>query len=404
MPRTSLQSLTAASLAMLAATTVAPLSWADPDDSHNAACAQRVTPPPAVDASEAPQPGHPELPPLPVPSPPIGGELLAACGVVQPAGSPALPEGPARGWLVADLDSGQVLAASDPHGRFRPASTIKTLLALAVLDELDPNHVVQLTDGDQTADEESQHPFIEPGGKYTVFELLEGALMVSSNGAANALARVLGAGGGVEAAVKKMNDLAGLLGAKDTRATTPSGVEAPGGPSTSSPYDLALIFRAAMKQDIFRKIVSQKSITMHGDPDDFPLVNDNAMLDDYPGMLGGKTGFTEDSQKTFVAAAERDGRRLVVTQMYGLNGATTFREQASALLDWGFALDPALGVGKLVNPAPKPVPPAPVPAAQQASSSSGATTTLLLVGILAGGLVLANREVQRRKDHTPTHA
>lgn len=401
---TSLKNAASASLVVLASATVAPMSWAYPDQAQDSACARRVAPPPAVDASEAPQPGHPELPPLPVPAPPIGGASLAACGVVQPSGSSALPQGPAHGWLVADLDSGQVLAAEDPHGRFRPASTIKTLLALAVLNELDLNKPVQLTDGDLTADEESQHRFIEPGVTYSVYELLEGALMVSSNGAANALARVLGGPGGVSAAVAKMNDLAGSLGAKDTRATTPSGVEAPGGASTSSPYDLALIFRAVMKHDAFRKIVGQKSIQMHGNPDDFPMVNDNAMLDDYPGMIGGKTGYTEDSQKTFIGAAERDGRRLVVTQMYGLNGAVTYREQAAALLDWGFALDPTLDVGKLVDPAPKAAPPAPAAAAAHDGSSSATTTALLLAGLLTGGLVLGNREFQRRRGEAPRHA
>ncbi|MGL6236262.1 MAG: D-alanyl-D-alanine carboxypeptidase family protein [Segniliparus sp.] len=400
---TSLKNATAASLVMLATATTSPACWADPDDSQSAGCAQRVAPPAAVDASEAPQPGHPELAPLPVPATPVGGAMLASCDVVQPAGSPALPEGPAHGWLVADLDSGQVLAASDPHGRFRPASTIKTLLALAVLNGLDPNKQIQLTAGDATADEESEHKFIQPGATYSVYELLEGALMVSSNGAANALARVLGDSGGVAGAVAKMNEIAGALGAKDTRATTPSGVEAPGGPSTSSPYDLALIFRAAMKHETFRKIVAQKSIQMHGSPDDFPMVNDNAMLDDYPGMIGGKTGYTDDAQKTFIGAAERDGRRLVVTQMYGLNAAVTYREQATALLDWGFALDPALGIGKLVDPAPKAAPPAAAPAAHS-DSSSATTTTLLLAGVIAGGLVLANREIQRRKGEAPSHA
>ena len=65
------------------------------------------------------------------------------------------------------------------------------------------------------------------------------------------------------------------------------------------------------------------------------------MLFRYPGMLGGKTGFTDVARKTFVGAAQRDGRRLVVAMMYGLikEGGPTYWDQATALLDWGFAQD-----------------------------------------------------------------
>ncbi len=55
---------------------------------------------------------------------------------VQPAGSVPIPDGPAQTWLVADLDSGRVLAARDENLRHPPASTIKVLLALVALDEL----------------------------------------------------------------------------------------------------------------------------------------------------------------------------------------------------------------------------------------------------------------------------
>ena len=57
-------------------------------------------------------------------------------GISQPSGSVPIPDGPAQAWIVADLDSGQVLAARDEYGQFAPASTIKVLLAVTVLDEL----------------------------------------------------------------------------------------------------------------------------------------------------------------------------------------------------------------------------------------------------------------------------
>lgn len=61
---------------------------------------------------------------------------------VQPAGSVPIPDGPAQTWIVADLDSGQVLAGRDQNVAHPPASTIKVLLALVALDELDLNSTV----------------------------------------------------------------------------------------------------------------------------------------------------------------------------------------------------------------------------------------------------------------------
>src|SRR5664280_791791 len=55
---------------------------------------------------------------------------------VQPVGTLPIPEGPAPTWIVADMDTGQILAGRDENARHAPASTIKTLLALVAIDEL----------------------------------------------------------------------------------------------------------------------------------------------------------------------------------------------------------------------------------------------------------------------------
>ena len=272
------------------------------------------------------------------PSPPASAPASQS-GVVQPPGAALVPSGQAPAWLVADLDTGQVLAARDPHGRYHPASTIKTLLAIVVLNELDTSQKIVETAADEVADRESIVRFIRPGATHTVYELLEALLMISSNGAANALA---GALGGVGPAVAKMNAEAASLGAHDTRAATPSGLEAPG--ISSSPHDLALFFRAALQNPTFAKIVGQETATVAGasGPE---LVNRDPLLNSYPGILGGKTGFTDEAQYNFVGAAAQGGRRLVVAVMDNPGSYPT--RQASALLDWGFQLEPGLDVGAL---------------------------------------------------------
>ena len=100
-------------------------------------CAQRNQPPPAVDTSENVPDGQSPPGPLPIPAQPVGGELLGGCGLILPADAPALPSDiSAEAWLIADLDTGEVLAAKDPHGRYRPASTLKLLTAHVMLNNL----------------------------------------------------------------------------------------------------------------------------------------------------------------------------------------------------------------------------------------------------------------------------
>ena len=67
---------------------------------------------------------------------------------VQPIGSMPIPEGPAPAWIVADLDTGQVLAGREMYAAHPPASTIKTLLALTALDELNLDSTVVATPAD----------------------------------------------------------------------------------------------------------------------------------------------------------------------------------------------------------------------------------------------------------------
>ena len=187
---------------------------------------------------------------------------------------------------------------------------------------------------------------VAPGQLYTARQLLEAVLLVSGNDAANTLARMLG---GPDAAVLKMNSKAALLGANSTNVGSPSGLDGPGIPMWSSPHDLALIFRTAMHDPVFAQITAQPTASFPVKTGDAVLVNQNELLHRYPGAIGGKTGYTNIARKTYVGAAERNGRRLVVALMFGMvqEGGPTYWDQAASLLDWGFALDHGAGIGAL---------------------------------------------------------
>jgi serine-type D-Ala-D-Ala carboxypeptidase (penicillin-binding protein 5/6) len=265
----------------------------------------------------------------------------------QPVGSVPIPDGPAQTWLVADLDSGQVLAARDANLTHPPASTIKVLLALVALDTLNLDSTVVADEADTHV--ECNCVGVKAGRTYTARQLLDGMLLVSGNDAANTLAHMLG---GPEAAVAAMNAKAAALGAVNTHASTPSGLDGPEGSGWSSAHDLAVIFRAAMANPVFAQITAEPSAMFPGSAGnggDHPIANQDELLHRYPGAIGGKTGFTSAARKTFVGAAARDGRRLVVAMMYGLvhEGGPTYWDQAASLFDWGFALDPQSAIGVL---------------------------------------------------------
>ncbi|MCH9728862.1 MAG: serine hydrolase [Actinomycetia bacterium] len=254
-----------------------------------------------------------------------GTPASVAQPAIGPAEAQALPDGPAKAWLLADLDTGQVLASRDPYGTYAPASTIKVLLAMTVLDHLRPDSFARANASHTEV--ECSCAGLKPGQAYTTRQLLEAILMVSGNDAANMLADMLG---GQQVALAAMNRKAALVGARSTKASSPSGLDGPGWESVSTPHDLAVILRAALKYPLIAHIMRQPTAQFPGKT----ITNQNELLTRYPGNLAGKTGYTNLARKTYLGAAQRGNRRLVVVQMYG---SGDLYGQAIKLLDWGFA-------------------------------------------------------------------
>ncbi|MDT5239014.1 MAG: hypothetical protein QOD97_1212, partial [Mycobacterium sp.] len=235
----------------------------------------------------------------------VTAALTAPVALAQPDVEPvgavvAPPDGPAQAWLLADLDSGAVLAAKDPYGSYAPASTIKVLLAMVVLDNLNPNSFARANQSHTEV--ECSCVGLTPGQAYTTTQLLAALLMVSGNDAANMLADMLG---GQRATVAAMNAKAQQLGARSTRAASPSGLDGPGWETVTSPHDLAVLFRQALKYPLIAQILQTPSAAFPGKT----ITAQNELLARYPGDLGGKTGYTNLARKTYVGAAQRNGRR-----------------------------------------------------------------------------------------------
>ncbi len=293
------------------------------------------------------------------PQGPVGGDQLTTEPMVVAKGATP-PAVQASAFVVADLTTGNVLAAKAPHSKLRPASTLKTLTALVLLPRLNKADRVIGTDAD--AGIVGSKVGVYPGLKYSVDLLFQGMFLASGNDAVHALAAH--DEGGVPATIQRMNQLADEIGAKDTHVTDPTGLDADG--QYSSAYDLALFAQAGLGRPDFAKYAATKytAFPLAEKKGTYQVANQNRLLFNYEGALGVKTGYTTLARNTFIGAAKRDGHTLVVTLMNSPHGIT---EDATNLLDWGFkAYDSLQPVGTLVKP---------VAAAPKTAEGTGPTTS-----------------------------
>jgi len=271
---------------------------------------------------------------------------MASTGIVvdptSGAASP-LPSVPASAWVIANADTGQVLAARDPHGEYGPASTLKVLTAIALIPRLNPD--ASIVASQLATSQQPTSAGLVTGRSYEVADLFRAMLMISANDAAVALTEATGSLGTGMAVI---NAEARHLQAYDVVAKLPNGLPADG--QVASAYDEALIARQALRMPSFMAYDQTLTSRLEVKPGDWEtLVNQNTLLTKYPGGIGGKIGWTVSSGATYIGLAKRNGVTLIVTVLH----CTSLQEITSAekLLDWGFAMNGTVKpVGTLVAP------------------------------------------------------
>lgn len=349
----------------------------------------------------------------------VGGALLGQPGtqVNLLPGAPALPTNlTGRSWIVADAESGEVLAAHNAHWRLPPASTMKMLFADTVLPTLPKDQVHKVTEEDMDG--------VGPGSslvgvkedlEYSVHDLWLGVFLRSGNDAVHVLSAM---NGGIDKTVKDMQAHAEELQALDTHVVSPDGYDAP--EQVSSAYDLTLIARSGLQKQDFREYCGTASAKFPGRQgdgktrDSFEIQNTNRLMtgaggiSPYKGIAGVKNGNTTMAGSTFTGAAQQGARKLLVTVMNpGAGGANSVYEETAALFDWGFAAAGKVKpVGELVPPKSADTSSHGSPAqshennpAAAGASGGGIGTALGVAGgalaVLAGGAFLFNRRWPR---------
>ncbi|MFD5781887.1 D-alanyl-D-alanine carboxypeptidase family protein [Streptomyces sp. NPDC126933] len=354
----------------------------------------------------------------------VGGAKLGLAGtqVNLGPGVPVLPkELSGRSWIVADAESGAVLASHNAHWRLPPASTLKMLFADTLLPKLpkEEKHKVRTAELDSVG-EGSSLVGVKENLTYSVHDLWLGVFLRSGNDAVHVLSEM---NGGIPKTVRDMQQHADDLQALDTHVVTPDGYDEKN--QVSSAYDLTLFARSGLQKKDFREYCSTSSAKFPGEQkkgkkrETFEIQNTNRLLTGtsgipaYKGIAGVKNGNTTHAGSTFTGVAERNGKVLLVTVMNPSSGeGQAVYQETARLLDWGFAAAGKVKpVGELV--APKSVKssasPAPTkagadqagpsgaakPRAASSGGSGGAGIALAITGgamiVLAGGVFLVNR-------------
>ncbi len=230
---------------------------------------------------------------------------------------------------LIEAKTGRVLYSKNETTKHAMASTTKIMTAIIALEESSPEDIVEMSIN--AANTEGSSVYAEAGDKLTMKDMVYGLMLNSGNDAAVAIAEHIS--GDVSSFCQKMNQKAKELGAKDTNFKNPNGLYDDDHYTTAK--DLAIITRYAMQNQDFCEIVSTKSKTVNiiDTGKELYFGNHNKMLWNYDGAVGVKTGYTSDTGRCLVSAAQREGCLLIAVTLDAPNDW----QDHTKMLDYGFS-------------------------------------------------------------------
>ena len=235
--------------------------------------------------------------------------------------------------VLIDAGSGKILYEKNMGERRDPASITKIMTCLLTLENLELDDEVTVThDPVQTG----QNIALKKGETLTVRQLLYALMLHSANDAAEVLA--IAVGGDLDAFAEMMNERAKECGAKDTTFHNPNGLNPDGQEhNRTTSCDIAMMAREAMKNPVFRKLVTAKKYTIPATSlsKERKLKSTNSYLNTYDGATGIKTGTSSTAGFCLCAGAGKKGTELIAVT---LNSGDKDRfDDATKLMDYGFA-------------------------------------------------------------------
>jgi len=255
--------------------------------------------------------------------------LSVASAAAMP--TPNVPEIAARGYLLLDFNSGQVIAEKNAHEQMEPASLTKLMTAHIVFNELRSGNLQLTTEvlvSEKAWRMKGSKMFIEVNKRVAVEDLLKGMIIQSGNDASVALAEHVA--GSEEAFASLMNHHAEKIGMKNTHFVNSTGM--PDSDHYTTAHDLALLTKALIAEfPEYYKWYSIKEFTYN----DIRQHNRNSLLwrDKY--VDGVKTGHTDSAGFCLISSALRDDMRLI-SIVLGTKSKEARAKESQKLLNYGF--------------------------------------------------------------------
>ncbi len=250
---------------------------------------------------------------------------------------PAGPQVSAQAAILMDVNTGVILYSKNIHEHLYPASTTKIMTALLAMENGNLDDMVEFShDAVFSVPVDGSNMGMDEGESITLEECLYGIMVASANEAANAAGEYVS--GSIDDFVTLMNERAAEMGCKDTHFVNTNGLHDP--QHYTSAHDLAVISSYFFRNEMLCKISNTARYHFEPtptQPDDFFKNNKHKLINGeipYDGILGGKTGYTDDSRQTLVTCAEQNGMRLVCV-VFKEESPDQF-EDTVELFDYGF--------------------------------------------------------------------
>lgn len=246
------------------------------------------------------------------------------------------------GAVLMDADSGRVLFAKNGKEPYAMASTTKIMTCILALELGEPEQIV--TFSDYAASMPDVQMNARAGEQYYLEDLLYSTMLESHNDSAAAVAEAIA--GDVESFARLMDKKAESIGCKMTNFVTPNGLDDidEEGEHRTTAEELAMILRycttISSKAKDFIKITCTKAYEFQeiNGKRYVSCNNHNALLNSYEGVFTGKTGFTGKAGYCYTGAAEKDGKKLIISLLgAGWYPHKSYKwKDAAKLLDYGF--------------------------------------------------------------------
>ena len=212
-----------------------------------------------------------------------------------------------KSYILIDGYNGDVLEGKNFHEKRSVASISKIITAILALESKKLFYTFSIKKSN--CDIEGSSIYLKENEQYRLIDLVYGLLLRSGNDASYAISEIVEKN--TSLFVEKMNKKAQELQMKNTIFSNPCGLDIYDEGNTSTAYDMALLMKYCMNNELFKEIISTKEYRFNN----HLYINKNKLLKNYKYLIGGKTGYTSKAKRTLITASEKNHQYLIMVSL-----------------------------------------------------------------------------------------